>query len=152
MAVGLRGKSMRSHRLRLREDVDPMASVANLADVMLVFACGLMMALVTFWNIDVTVFSELENEQLEAIENPGDLPEELTEGGSSYIEKGMVYQDPSTGKYYMRVEDSVDMEADLDSQGSEDSTDSSSNGSSGSKTGGRVSSGATAPDRSTGAD
>lgn len=55
MAHGLRnGGGLRGGRLRSKEDTDPMASVANIADIMLVFACGLMMALVTVWNIDFT--------------------------------------------------------------------------------------------------
>lgn len=36
------------------EDINPMDGVGNLADVMLVFACGLMLALITYWNVDVS--------------------------------------------------------------------------------------------------
>lgn len=168
MAHGLRnGGGLRGGRLRSKEDTDPMASVANIADIMLVFACGLMMALVTVWNIDFTPLSELQDKQLEAIDTPEDMPEDMADAGNAYVEKGMVYQDPKTGKYYMVTEDKDAMDSDLASQGtsSGDSTSSSSassSSSSGSKSRAASPSGSTsasgssssaaAPDRSAGAD
>lgn len=133
MTRGLRnGGGLRGGRSRSKEDTDPMASVANIADIMLVFACGLMMALVTVWNIDFTPLSELQDKQLEAIDTPEDMPEDMSDAGNAYVEKGMVYQDPKTGKYYMVTEDKDAMDSDLASQG--------------------TSSSAAAPDRSAGAD
>lgn len=174
MAHGLRnGGSLRGGRLRSKEDTDPMASVANIADIMLVFACGLMMALVTVWNIDFTPLSELQDKQLEAIDTPEDMPEDMADAGNAYVEKGMVYQDPKTGKYYMVTEDKDAMDSDLASQGtSSDSSStksdssSASSSSSSSSSGGKSraaspsgstsssgsSSSAAAPDRSSGAD
>ena len=168
MAHGLRnGGGLRGGRIRSKEDTDPMASVANIADIMLVFACGLMMALVTIWNIDFTPLSELQDKQLEAIDTPEDMPEDMSDAGNAYVEKGMVYQDPKTGKYYMVTEDKDAMDSDLASQGtsSGDSTSSSSassSSSSGSKSRAASPSGSTsasgssssaaAPDRSAGAD
>lgn len=163
MARGLRnGGGLRGGHLRSKDDADPMASVANIADIMLVFACGLMMALVTVWNIDFTPLSELQDKQLEAIDTPEDMPEDMTDAGNAYVEKGMVYQDPKTGKYYMVTEDKDAMDSDLASQGtsSSDSTSSSSSSSSksraaspsGSTSASGSSSSAAAPDRSAGAD
>lgn len=163
MARGLRnGGGLRGGHLRSKDDADPMASVANIADIMLVFACGLMMALVTVWNIDFTPLSELQDKQLEAIDTPEDMPENMTDAGNAYVEKGMVYQDPKTGKYYMVTEDKDAMDSDLASQGtsSGDSTSSSSSSSSksraaspsGSTSASGSSSSAAAPDRSAGAD
>lgn len=152
-----------------------MASVANIADIMLVFACGLMMALVTVWNIDFTPLSELQDKQLEAIDTPEDMPEDMSDAGNAYVEKGMVYQDPKTGKYYMVTEDKDAMDSDLASQSASSdsssaksdsssvssSSSSSSSGSgsksraaspSGSTTSSGSSSSAAAPDRSSGAD
>lgn len=168
MARGLRNSGgLRGGRLRSKDDADPMASVANIADIMLVFACGLMMALVTVWNIDFTPLSELQDKQLEAIDTPEDMPEDMTDAGNAYVEKGMVYQDPKTGKYYMVTEEKDAMDSDLASQGtsssdSESSSSSSSSSSSGSKSRAASPSGSTsasgssssaaAPDRSAGAD
>ena len=168
MALGLRnGGGLRGGHLRSKDDADPMASVANIADIMLVFACGLMMALVTVWNIDFTPLSELQDKQLEAIDTPEDMPEDMTDAGNAYVEKGMVYQDPKTGKYYMVTEEKDAMDSDLASQGtsssdSESSSSSSSSSSSGSKSRAASPSGSTsasgssssaaAPDRSAGAD
>lgn len=163
MARGLRNSGgLRGGHLRSKDDADPMASVANIADIMLVFACGLMMALVTVWNIDFTPLSELQDKQLEAIDTPEDMPEDMTDAGNAYVEKGMVYQDPKTGKYYMVTEDKDAMDSDLASQGtsSGDSTSSSSSSSSksraaspsGSTSASGSSSSAAAPDRSAGAD
>ena len=175
MAHGLRnGGGLRGGRIRSKEDTDPMASVANIADIMLVFACGLMMALVTVWNIDFTPLSELQDKQLEAIDTPEDMPEDMSDAGNAYVEKGMVYQDPKTGKYYMVTEDKDAMDSDLASQGtssgdstssssaSSSSSSSSSSSNSGSKSRAASPSGSTsasgssssaaAPDRSAGAD
>lgn len=163
MARGLRNDGgLRGGHLRSKDDADPMASVANIADIMLVFACGLMMALVTVWNIDFTPLSELQDKQLEAIDTPEDMPEDMADAGNAYVEKGMVYQDPKTGKYYMVTEDKDAMDSDLASQGtsSGDSTSSSSSSSSksraaspsGSTSASGSSSSAAAPDRSAGAD
>ena len=168
MTRGLRnGGGLRGGHLRSKDDADPMASVANIADIMLVFACGLMMALVTVWNIDFTPLSELQDKQLEAIDTPEDMPEDMSDAGNAYVEKGMVYQDPKTGKYYMVTEDKDAMDSDLASQGtsSGDSTSSSSASSSsisgiksraaspsGSTSANGSSSSAAAPDRSSGAD
>ena len=168
MAHGLRnGGGLRGGRLRSKEDTDPMASVANIADIMLVFACGLMMALVTVWNIDFTPLSELQDKQLEAIDTPEDMPEDMSDAGNAYVEKGMVYQDPKTGKYYMVTEDKDAMDSDLASQGtssgnSTSSSSASSSSNSGSKSRAASPSGSTsasgssssaaAPDRSAGAD
>lgn len=159
MAHGLRnGGGLRGGHLRSKDDADPMASVANIADIMLVFACGLMMALVTVWNIDFTPLSELEDKQLEAIDTPEDMPEDMADAGNAYVEKGMVYQDPKTGKYYMITEDKDAMDDDLSSQSASSSASSSSGSKSraaspsGSTSASGSSSSAAAPDRSAGAD
>lgn len=77
------------------EDANPMESIANIVDVMLVFACGLLLALVTVWNVDIGLdvpdIYEV-NEVIEQVENDidkGDL-----------VEAGTVYKDPETGALY----------------------------------------------------
>jgi len=88
------------------DSVNPMDGVANLADVMLVLACGLMLALVINWNIDVS------NRQSSGSSSDMTEVEQVQEGDENteidtdkYAEVGKVYQDPETGVYYMVVED-----------------------------------------------
>lgn len=86
------------------EDVDPMSSLSNVGDVMLVFACGLMVALVVAWNVDLSKFTQVQmGEELDQSQ-VSQATDQLNGDGNSYIEKGTVYQDPETGKYYL-VED-----------------------------------------------
>ena len=86
---------------RVREDVDPMSSLGNVGDIFLVFACGLMTALVVAWNVDLAQFSQVEVGAEQAIEDPEAAEQVLEGGGSTYIERGKVYQDAETGKYYL---------------------------------------------------
>lgn len=83
------------------EEVDPMSSVANIADAMLVFACGLMVALVVAWNVDLQNVQEIEIDSTQQIEDLQALEDLLTAEGSSYIQRGTVYQDPNTGQMYL---------------------------------------------------
>ncbi|MGL4483643.1 MAG: DUF2149 domain-containing protein, partial [Anaerovoracaceae bacterium] len=58
-------------RLRINrksEEVNPMDGMASLADVMLVFACGLIVALIAAWNVDVAADVKVPKE-VEAIGN-----------------------------------------------------------------------------------
>lgn len=87
---------------RLSEDVDPMTSMSGIGDVMLVFACGLMTALVVAWSVDLAKFSQVEVG--DEIENVQSATDGTTGAGDYYIEMGTVYMDPATGEYYL-VED-----------------------------------------------
>ena len=82
-----------------------MDGIVNLADAMLVFACGLMMALIMNWNVDIGMQGEqIDVTQGEDVTNIDDIQDELVEEGgvdSSYQKMGMVYRDPDTGKLYM---------------------------------------------------
>lgn len=93
------------------EGVNPMDGVANLADVMLVFACGLMLALITYWNVDVSgvtgSIDPVERGQ-EITEDVGGFGEQRddTDGESDtqFEEVGRVFRDSATGKLYMVTE------------------------------------------------
>lgn len=89
---------------KVREDVDPMAAMSNVGDVMLVFACGLMVALVLAWNVDLGQFTQVEMDNELAQDDVTEMNEQLYGEGNSFVEMGTVYQDPTTGKYYL-VED-----------------------------------------------
>ena len=80
----------------LESEGSPMESIANIVDVMLVFACGLLLALVTVWNVDI------------GLDRPDDNMYEVSDvvAGSENVDKdnlveaGRVYQDPDTGALY----------------------------------------------------
>lgn len=85
-------------------DADPLTGMANLADVMLVFACGLITALVV---------GQLRPEPARSSTGTGarvnveqgrevpDLPQGEGGGISGYESVGTVYRDSKTGKLVM---------------------------------------------------
>ena len=81
-----------------------LEGVANLADVMLVLACGLMLALVINWNVDITPGRpeepQMANEIQAELEFSGSEGENL-DADADYEELGRVYRDPATGKLYL---------------------------------------------------
>jgi hypothetical protein len=82
-------------------DQDPMSSMGNLMDVMLVFACGLLLALIVRWNVDVSsgsISSDVEQIDESQIEN---VAEGIDEGDERYDQVGTVYQDEETGDLYI---------------------------------------------------
>ena len=94
-----RGGSFRANRQE--EEVDPMSSLSNIGDVMLVFACGLMVALVSAWSVDLAKFQEVETKQELDADAVSEITEDLYGEGGSFVDKGRVYQDPTTGKLYI---------------------------------------------------
>lgn len=96
---------------RIREDVDPMSSMSNVGDIMLVFACGLMVALVLAWNVDLGKFSEIEMDRELDQDQVTEMNEQLYGEGNSFKEMGTVYQDPETGKYYLVEEGTSEEDA-----------------------------------------
>lgn len=87
---------------RKEEDFNPMEGLANLADVMLVFACGLLLALIINWNVDVSTAGNSQEEQSKyEIEGVDDNSTQTIDGETSLEEMGKVYKDPETGKYYI---------------------------------------------------
>ena len=92
-------------------DVDPMSSVANIADAMLVFACGLMVALAVAWNVDLEAVQQVELGESQEIDDVTTLQDILSADGSSYVQRGTVYQDPRTGTMYLVEGDSEGQDA-----------------------------------------
>ena len=86
--------------------VDPMHSIGNLADAMLVLAVGIMLALIINWNVDISSAGQ-------TADTPADpaisfVQDDLTESQSSagtiegdLTEMGKVYYDKETGTYYI---------------------------------------------------
>jgi hypothetical protein len=88
------------------EDINPMEGVANLSDVMLVFSCGLMLALMMHWNIDVggqtaSSVPVTQGQEITDSANIDSASGKPLSGSEEYQEYGKVYQDPATGKLYM---------------------------------------------------
>jgi hypothetical protein len=73
-------------------DEDPRASLVNLVDVMLVFACGLIAAVAGSQGAFKTPRPVEKGQQ---IERPA---AGITQAGSGYDRVGEVYRDPKTGK------------------------------------------------------
>lgn len=61
-----------------------MESVVNLIDIMLIFACGLMVSIASLWNINLQAA-----DQMNKLKN------------DSYQNIGQVYEDPETHKLYI---------------------------------------------------
>jgi len=104
MASFYGGGGLRRKR-RADDDVDPMSSVANISDAMLVFACGLLIAIFLAWNLDISDMTQVEIDQSQQIEDLDDMRDAIEAGGSGYIERGTVYQDPNTGTLYLLESD-----------------------------------------------
>lgn len=88
-----------------QEEADPRVGLVNLADVMLVFACGLMVALVAHWNVDLQL-DQVDETSIERLDDVQDIIDEMKSGGGGYDERGRVYEDPSTGQLYLLSEES----------------------------------------------
>ena len=96
-----------------REEINPMATVANLVDAMLVLAVGIMLALIVSWNLNISENGQVSNNVRredalsdfteEEVENIEDAPTENLE------KQGTVYYDPDTDKYYVIVQDGTQM-------------------------------------------
>ena len=79
----------------LESDGSPMESIANIVDVMLVFACGLLLALVTVWNVDIGL------DRPDNMYEVSDVVEESQNVSKDNLqEAGKVYRDPATGNLY----------------------------------------------------
>lgn len=92
-------------RLRVahkQDSFNPMEGVGNMADAMLVFACGLIIALILSWNVDVTDQGiQKVREKKYEVNNIEDSPTETMGEEQNLEEMGTVYRDPDTGKYYV---------------------------------------------------
>lgn len=79
-------------------DTDPLTGMAGLADVMLVFVCGLISALVLS---DLGVHRPEGGVPLEQGEELPEVPRGAGGGMAGYESVGKVYRDPKTGKLVM---------------------------------------------------
>jgi hypothetical protein len=103
---GLRSRSNR--RFRESEDVNPLEGAINIVDAMLVFACGLMLALIIHWNVDLEQARERVDlnlgQEVTQDQEVRDNMSETQEQGGLYEKMGTVYKDPVTGRLFMLTE------------------------------------------------
>jgi hypothetical protein len=89
---------MGKNKLLQFEDEDPIAGLANLFDLAMVFAVALMVALVSFWQMDEI----LTKEKTTIIKNPGKENMEIIIKDGQKIEKykaaDVTSEGPSKGK------------------------------------------------------
>ncbi len=116
----LYGRSRRRRRQR-GEDINPMDGVGNMFDVMMVFACGLMIAIMMLWNIDLNNVVNIID-QTELIElDEDEAIDQSNAAASNYDNLGTAIEDPNTGKTFV-VDDSNKAGAE-NGEGSSDSSD-----------------------------
>lgn len=95
------GLRSRNRFRRKTTNMSPMDGMGNLADIMLVFACGLMIAIILHWGVDLNkVVDVISQDELVEVHDV----EKIIEGAevsNAYESKGMVYKDVKTGKLYI---------------------------------------------------
>ncbi|WP_031514684.1 DUF2149 domain-containing protein [Desulfofalx alkaliphila] len=95
---------LRNRKRLIYEDVNPVEGAINIVDAMLVFACGLMLALAFQWNVDLSLGQRINLEQGREVTDTPAINEDLieTQGeGRIYENIGTVYKDPETGQLFM---------------------------------------------------
>lgn len=88
------------HSTFLDHDEDPLGPLANLVDIILVFACGLIAALVAF-SPELQQHFDTQQREVSAGRELTEVPESVQEeirSGSGLQAVGQVYRDPKTGK------------------------------------------------------
>jgi hypothetical protein len=91
----------RWQRRRFDDGVDdPQASLVNLVDIMLVFICGLIVALVSAQRQSAASEAPAARRVIEQGRELSELPEGLRgeQAGQGMQPVGQVYKDPTTGK------------------------------------------------------
>ena len=96
------------------DDIDPMAGTTNLVDAMLVLALGFLIFVVISWNMQCVIFSDMSQDQKQAVmesmkqvsevtqgQELNDTPDTSQSSGQGFTELGKVYKDPSSGKLIM---------------------------------------------------
>lgn len=90
-------------RVQKPAEFNPMEGVGNMADAMLVFACGLLLALIMSWNVNLDEFGTITSTQQNKYEINGmeNAQTQQIDADNQLEEMGTVYRDLQTGKYYV---------------------------------------------------
>ena len=85
-----------------KTEQEPMAALGNVVDAMLVFALGILLALIANWNVDLNSVDVTGIKQVEG--DVQEVQQGINEDSGEYAEMGTVYRDKETGTLYI-VED-----------------------------------------------
>ena len=93
----------------MSDDVNPMEGAINIVDAMLVFACGLMLSLVIYWNVDLRSGSMVPVSQGAEVTAGEQVPDiaDAENPDSGLEEVGKVYRDPQTGNLYLAQDETT---------------------------------------------
>jgi hypothetical protein len=86
------------------EESNPLETVANITDVMLVLAVALMLALITRYSVDLTSATLLDEQDLEPVEQDISEGAVISDAALGFEEVGTVYMDPQTGEKYILMD------------------------------------------------
>ncbi len=97
--------SLKRSRIRQAdEELDPMSSITNMTDLMLVLAVGFLIFAVMSTGMQEILENQQSQQETVEIEPGQELTEQLENIDSStsgFTKTGTVYTDPKTGKQYM---------------------------------------------------
>lgn len=93
---------LRNRRRRISsEEINPLEGAINIVDAMLVFACGLMLAVIIYWNVDLGYTEErVDLKRGQEVTQDRNMRNGLNES-KLYEKMGTVYKDPATGRLFM---------------------------------------------------
>ena len=101
--TSLRSSDLRGQTYLQAADNDPMSSMGNLMDVMLVFACALLIALVTHYNVQLSPDTTADD-SLQPIEGQMETAQDESTQLEDMTAVGTLYYDDETGEYYVLTE------------------------------------------------
>lgn len=99
----LRSSSLRTTKHFQGADTDPMSSMGNLMDVMLVFSCALLIALVTHYNVQLSPDAN-ENSEAQPVEGQLETAGETQAEVDGMSVVGTLYYDQETDEFYVLPE------------------------------------------------
>lgn len=88
-----------SRATQVEEDVDPNAYLVNITDCMLVLLLGVIVALISYYNVDLVEASASNTDEIVGVEvNMDENDDGIIDDG--YKRRGEVYYDEATGSFY----------------------------------------------------
>ncbi len=122
MRRNFNSSSLYSNSYADEENADPRVGLVNLADVMLVFACGLMIALVSHWHVNLSEVASIDEAAMDEVDDVQQMVDDMMSGQSAFNERGRVFQDPATGQLYL-LEVETDEQVEKSSESDKDSAE-----------------------------